>query len=81
MHSRYYKVIIKGDKRLIRDALTQSWFKHFDKIELWNDCLSYDWVLLSELLGPMEGVSPDDNYYYSHYLFYFGTRRHTSVAG
>jgi hypothetical protein len=41
---------IKGDKSLIIKYLTL-WLAQFDQIEVWSDCLSYDWVLFNELFG------------------------------
>jgi len=62
-----YNFKIKSHTDQIKCHLKQ-WLSQFDKIELWNDCLSYDWVLLADLLGGIEGVTPEDNYYYSHSL-------------
>lgn len=39
-----------GDKQFITDELLM-WLSMFDNIELWSDCLSYDWILLSELIA------------------------------
>jgi hypothetical protein len=44
------EVEIKGDSVLIKEWLLH-WFERFDHIDLWSDCLSYDWVLLSELIA------------------------------
>jgi len=53
----------KTDQKGVKELL-EKWLAHFDEYEFWNDCLSYDWVLLSRLLGGLEGVNPDDDYYY-----------------
>lgn len=41
---------VKGDRadvsRLLRD-----WLEGLGKVEMWSDCLAYDWVLFSELFG------------------------------
>jgi len=41
-----------GDKVYIVQELEQ-WFKSFDvdKIEMWGDCLAYDWILFCQLWG------------------------------
>lgn len=45
-----------GDKKYIAQELEQ-WFNSFvelkgiDKIEMWSDCLAYDWVLFCQLWG------------------------------
>lgn len=57
----------KGNKEEVKEML-ELWLSQFDDVEFWNDCLSYDWVLLSDLLGPMVGVDPEDKYYYQQSL-------------
>ena len=34
----------------IKEAL-EHWFKQFDKVEIWSDCLAYDWVLFCQIFG------------------------------
>jgi hypothetical protein len=41
---------IKGDKKFVVKYLSL-WLSKFDHIEMWSDCLSYDWVLFNELFG------------------------------
>jgi hypothetical protein len=41
---------IKGDKKQIKKEL-EKYLKQFDKIEIWSDCLSYDWVLFNNIFG------------------------------
>lgn len=42
---------IKWDVQNVRDGL-EKWLKSFgEEIELWSDCLAYDWVLFCELFG------------------------------
>jgi hypothetical protein len=38
------------------------WFKQFDEIEMWSDCLSYDWVLFCQLWGHAFKI-PSNIYY------------------
>ena len=47
-----------GDSAWVKKALFE-WFEKFDKIELWSDCLSYDWVLLSELIADRSNGYPE----------------------
>jgi len=39
-----------GKKEMVTNRLTK-WFEQFDDVEIWSDCLSYDWVLFCELFG------------------------------
>lgn len=39
-----------GKKRMVVSRLSQ-WLSQFDSIQMWGDCLSYDWVLFCELFG------------------------------
>jgi hypothetical protein len=43
-------LLIKGDKSVVKSEL-ERWFSQFDSVEMWSDCLSYDWVLFCELFG------------------------------
>lgn len=44
------KWLLKGNVRELQDAL-RAWFSQFDKVEIWSDCLSYDWVLFCQIFG------------------------------
>jgi hypothetical protein len=44
------ELLIKGDKGVVKSEL-ERWFSQFDSVEMWSDCLSYDWVLFCELFG------------------------------
>lgn len=46
-----------GDTAFIKDKLLK-WFAQFDQVELWSDCLAYDWVLLSEMIADREKGYP-----------------------
>jgi hypothetical protein len=37
-----------GNTETVRHYL-EEWLKQFDQIEIWSDCLSYDWVLFCQL--------------------------------
>lgn len=39
-----------------------NWFNKFDKIEIWSDCLSYDWVLFNNIFGTAFDI-PKNIYY------------------
>ena len=39
-----------GDIKGLKTYLTE-WLNQFDKVEIWSDCLSYDWVLFNQIFG------------------------------
>ena len=41
---------VKGDTTVIKNALIE-WITQFANIEMWSDCLSFDWVLLNDLIA------------------------------
>jgi hypothetical protein len=43
--------------------LVAAWLGQFDTIEMWGDCLAYDWVLFCELFGGGVGCLPSNVYY------------------
>ena len=51
----------KGDTVYIREFLNE-WFAQFDKVEIWSDCLSYDWVLFCQIFGHAFNI-PRNIYY------------------
>lgn len=40
----------------------ESWLSQFDQVEMWSDCLSYDWVLFNQLWGHAFNI-PKNIYY------------------
>lgn len=38
------------------------WLSQFEKVEIWSDCLSYDWVLFNQLFGHAFNI-PKNVYY------------------
>lgn len=52
---------VVGDSAYIAECITE-WLKQFDKVEMWSDCLSYDWVLFNNLWG--HAFSIPSNVYY-----------------
>jgi hypothetical protein len=43
-----YSVHLRGNRRKIKSAL-KNWLNQFDKVEIWSDCLAYDWVLFCDI--------------------------------
>ncbi len=41
---------VVGDTAFIRQNLLE-WLEQFDEVEMWSDCLSYDWVLFCQIFG------------------------------
>lgn len=50
-----------GDTTYIAQKL-QEWLAQFNSVEVWSDCLSYDWVLFNHLFG--DALSIPSNVYY-----------------
>lgn len=57
-----YKVVqVKGNAKLT-SARLKEWLSQFDHVEMWSDCLSYDWVLFNQLWGHAFNI-PKNVYY------------------
>lgn len=52
---------IYGDTKFIKKHL-EEYLKQFDKIEIWGDCLGYDWVLFCQIFGGAMKI-PGNVYY------------------
>jgi len=50
-----------SDTKSVKEALTV-WLSQFEQVEMWSDCLSYDWVLFCELWGHASNI-PKNIYY------------------
>jgi len=50
-----------GNKERVAEAL-KTWIKQFENVEMWSDCLSYDWVLFCDLFGHAFNI-PKNIYY------------------
>ena len=50
-----------GKTDLLKLYLTQ-WLAQFESIEIWSDCLSYDWVLFNQIFGHAFNI-PKNVYY------------------
>lgn len=40
----------------------EKWFSQFDAVEMWSDCLAYDWVLFNQIFGHAFNI-PKNIYY------------------
>lgn len=40
----------KGDSNYIKEKL-ESWLSQFESVEVWSDCLTYDWMLFNNIFG------------------------------
>lgn len=57
----YYSIAVCGteeDIALQLDAWMKQFVKSNEKIEIWSDCLAYDWVLFCHLFENMGGIPP-----------------------
>jgi hypothetical protein len=50
-----------GNKKQVAAEL-KSWLSLFDSVEIWSDCLAYDWVLFNDLFGTAFDI-PKNVYY------------------
>jgi hypothetical protein len=53
--------VVKCNKTAVAGFLSE-WLKQFDSVEMWSDCLSYDWVLFNDLFGSAFDI-PENVYY------------------
>lgn len=56
-----YNVRMRGTKQEVREEL-EKWLEQFDKVEIWSDCLSYDWVLFNDIFEHAFNI-PENTYY------------------
>lgn len=50
-----------GDKSFVRIEL-ESWLSQFESVEMWSDCLSYDWVLFNQIFGHAFNIPKNVHY-------------------
>ena len=50
LHTGYRESKLFGNRACIRDGI-EKWVAKYDTVELWSDCLSYDFVLFNDLWG------------------------------
>lgn len=56
-----YSVQLRGNKEEIKKEL-ERWLSQFDQVEIWSDCLAYDWVLFNQIFGHAFNI-PKNVYY------------------
>ena len=55
------KCFVRGKTETIVKELKE-WLSQFDEVEIWSDCLAYDWVLFNNLFGHAFNI-PNNIYY------------------
>lgn len=50
-----------GKAPMVKNRL-EKWLKQFDYIEMWSDCLSYDWVLFNQIWGHAFNIPKNIHY-------------------
>lgn len=61
LNSSKEQYVSKGNSDFIKECLID-WLSQFEQIEMWSDCLSYDWVLFCQLFGHAFNI-PKNVYY------------------
>jgi len=56
------KVRFFGSSSDLKNVLSLWLTENFEKVEMWSDCLSYDWVLFSQIFGHAFNI-PSNVYY------------------
>jgi hypothetical protein len=54
-------VTVKGTKEEVKKSLTK-WLSRYEKVEIWSDCLAYDWVMFNDIFGHAFNI-PKNVYY------------------
>ena len=57
----YEKMNLLGNTDLLQTKL-RDWLNQFEKVEMWSDCLAYDWVLFNNIFGTAFDI-PENVYY------------------
>jgi hypothetical protein len=52
---------VKANSLSVKEKL-EKWLSQFENVEIWSDCLSYDWVLFNQLFGHAFNI-PKNVYY------------------
>jgi len=52
---------LKASSKMVAEHLAL-WLSQFEKVEMWSDCLAYDWVLFNQLYGHVFNI-PKNVYY------------------
>lgn len=48
----------KGGSEKIKKELLK-WFSQFEEVDIWSDCMAYDWVLFNGLMATYNGSYPE----------------------
>jgi len=56
-----FSIEMQGFVNTLKDELTE-WLSQFDEVEMWSDCLAYDWVLFNNIFGTAFDI-PENVYY------------------
>lgn len=59
--SKHNDISMKGTRDTVTSELRR-WLSQYDSVEIWSDCLAYDWVLFNELFGHAFNI-PSNVYY------------------
>lgn len=52
---------VKANRNSVKEQL-DVWLSQFEQVEMWSDCLSYDWVLFNQIFGHAFNI-PKNVYY------------------
>lgn len=56
-----FSIELRDETSVVRHQLLQ-WLEQFEQVEIWSDCLSYDWVLFNQIFGHAFNI-PKNVYY------------------
>ena len=56
-----FSIELRDETSVIKHQLLQ-WLEQFEQVEIWSDCLSYDWVLFNQIFGHAFNI-PKNVYY------------------
>lgn len=56
-----HHITFRGDKKTLKGHLGK-WINQHGPVEIWSDCLAYDWVLFNDIFGNAFGI-PKNVYY------------------
>ncbi len=56
-----YSLQLRCNSNVLKEELNR-WLGQFNSVEIWSDCLSYDWVLFSQIFGHAFNI-PKNVYY------------------
>jgi hypothetical protein len=55
------EINVAGPKKVVATEIKE-WFSSYEEVEMWSDCLAYDWVLFCDLFGHAFNI-PKNIYY------------------